>query len=131
MIVCAHVCPPSLHQDPDLGYTQGMCFAAGVVCLGPGDLEEKQQRFCKLMGDLRPLANVDRLFTTVVAIGCALQLKHLRRFVVAGLPLRSAGSACAGVDAGSQRSRALAPPVPHSEPGSSDCECLEDDALNQ
>lgn len=70
-----HVCPPSLHQDPDLGYTQGMCFAAGVVCLGPGDLEEKQQRFCKLMGDLRPLADVDQLFcgntvdTSMVAIG--------------------------------------------------------------
>jgi hypothetical protein len=51
-----------------------MCFAAGVVCLGPGDLEEKQQRFCKLMGDLRPLADVDQLCgstvdTSMVAIG--------------------------------------------------------------
>ena len=40
-------------QDPDLGYTQGMCFAAAVVCLGTGDVQEKQQRFSKLMSDLR------------------------------------------------------------------------------
>jgi len=51
----AEVLRSCARQDPDLGYTQGMCFAAGVVCLGPGDLEEKQQRFCKLMGDLRDL----------------------------------------------------------------------------
>ena len=45
-------------QDPDLGYTQGMCFAAAVVCLGTGDLQEKQQRFSKLMSDLRPSAKI-------------------------------------------------------------------------
>lgn len=43
-------------QDPDLGYTQGMCFAAGVVCLKSGaSLEEKVQRFSELMKDLRDL----------------------------------------------------------------------------
>ena len=32
-----------------------MCFAAGVICLSKGSLEEKQQRFTQLMHDLRDL----------------------------------------------------------------------------
>mmetsp|Transcript_14922 Transcript_14922/g.28017 ORF Transcript_14922/g.28017 Transcript_14922/m.28017 type:complete len:420 (+) Transcript_14922:86-1345(+) len=42
-------------EDPDLGYTQGMCFAAAVVALGEGDLVSKQQRFTRLMQKLRDL----------------------------------------------------------------------------
>ena len=42
-------------QDPDLGYTQGMCFAAAVVAVGDGDLAGKQQRFSQLMEKLRLL----------------------------------------------------------------------------
>eukprot|EP00439_Symbiodinium_sp_Y106_P011842 s6876_g1.t2 len=42
-------------QDPDLGYTQGMCFAAAVVAVGDGDLAGKQQRFSQLMEKLRDL----------------------------------------------------------------------------
>ena len=43
-------------EDPDLGYTQGMCFAAAVVALGDGDLADKQQRFSQLMQKLRSSA---------------------------------------------------------------------------
>ncbi|OLQ06689.1 Major basic nuclear protein 2 [Symbiodinium microadriaticum] len=42
-------------EDPDLGYTQGMCFAAAVVAVGDGNLEGKQQRFSQLMEKLRDL----------------------------------------------------------------------------
>jgi len=42
-------------EDPDLGYTQGMCFAAAVVAVGDGDLAGKQQRFSQLMEKLRDL----------------------------------------------------------------------------
>ena len=51
-----HLCTST--EDPDLGYTQGMCYAAGVVCLKPGTLEEKIERFEALMRDLRALAAV-------------------------------------------------------------------------
>ncbi|CAE7660683.1 HCc2 [Symbiodinium pilosum] len=42
-------------EDPDLGYTQGMCFAAAVVALGDGEVSEKQQRFSQMMQKLRDL----------------------------------------------------------------------------
>ncbi|CAJ1368884.1 unnamed protein product [Effrenium voratum] len=42
-------------EDPDLGYTQGMCFAAAVVCMGNGNLESKHKRFGGLMRNLRDL----------------------------------------------------------------------------
>ena len=40
-------------KDPDLGYTQGMCFAAAVVCMGNSNLESKHKRFGGLMRNLR------------------------------------------------------------------------------
>lgn len=41
-------------KDPELGYTQGMCFAAAFVCLS-GSAASAEQRFGELMGRLRQL----------------------------------------------------------------------------
>jgi len=43
------------HQDPDLGYTQGMCFAAAVVCLREEPFLANEGQFGSLMQSLRQL----------------------------------------------------------------------------
>merc|ERR1711972_847660 len=41
--------------DPDAGYTQGMCFAAAVVCVHSHSLSHATEEFHKLARSLRDL----------------------------------------------------------------------------
>eukprot|EP00927_Polykrikos_kofoidii_P044841 TRINITY_DN38718_c0_g1_i1.p1 TRINITY_DN38718_c0_g1~~TRINITY_DN38718_c0_g1_i1.p1 ORF type:complete len:491 (+),score=48.99 TRINITY_DN38718_c0_g1_i1:149-1621(+) len=42
-------------RDPEIGYTQGMCFAAAVVCLRDRAVGSAEDRFVELMSGLRRL----------------------------------------------------------------------------